>query len=305
MKRNDPRITAPLLLLSVYALLLLTRLVPTAGIDSLPKLFFSLMILELLVFAFPAFFFCKFKGRDFAASLPLSRPSGKQAWFYISLTLFLLFGGLFLNGLLFTVGIKDSAYAAGGSFILSDISLKPNVLYVILAYAALPAACEEFVFRGILPAIYKPYGVAPAILVPALASAFCFFDLPGFFSYFLTGLVLAFAVHVTGSVFAAMLMRFAVNLASVYLLPPLWNLMIQPLGNRFALLISLFLAILFLIFALKSAESALSRLAQDPARADDCLGFQEKKGAVRVFFSPSFLACALLFLTVSILRLVL
>ncbi len=305
LKNANTRLVFPLFLAAVYGFLLLTRLVPTETADSLPKLFLTLTALELLVFALPAFFFCKVKGADYLKKLPLA-PLPLRKWgFSLSLTLFLLFGGLFLNGLAYTLGLSDGSYAAGGSFILSEVSLKTNLLYVLFAYAALPAFCEEFLFRGILIAEYGKYGQLVTLLFSALASSFCFFDLPGFPSYFLTGFVLAFAVRVTGSVFSAMLMRFAVNVASIYLLPPLWNLMLQPLGNRFALLLSLFLLLFFLFFALKSSEKALNALARDAAHAADDWSAGKKKNFVRVFASPTFLGCVLLWLVASILRLVL
>lgn len=305
MKRLDSRRVTPLLLLAVYLLLLLTVLVPTDGIDSLPKLFFTLVVLELLVFAFPSFFFCKIKGSDYLRQLPLAPPPMKKWGFMLSLTFVLLFGGLFLNGSLYALGLSTGGYASGGSFILSDISLQTHFLYVVFAYAALPAVCEEFLFRGILLAEYDKCGGLIALLFSALAYGFCFFDLPGIFSYFLTGFVLAFAVRVTGSVFSAMLMRFAVNIASIYLLPPLWNLILQPLGTRFALLFCFFLLLISLFFALKSCEKELYTLSTDASHATDVWAAGKKKEFVRVFASPTFLLCGLVWLVVSILRLVL
>ncbi len=305
--RPSARTVMPLFLLFVYLLLLLTKLIPTEGIDSVAKLFFTLIVLELLVFALPSFLFCKLKGEDYVRGLSLNPFPLRRLGFLAAMTALLLSAGLLINALLYYIGLGSVSYTSLGSFILSEISLESNPLYVFFAYGAVPAIAEEFLFRGILFSEYKRYSFPVAAILSSALYAFSYFDLSGFFSYFLSGLILAFVVQMTGSLFAAILVRFVCNVASVYLMPSLWRLLIQPLGLLFAAFSAVALFLIFLIFALRSTEKAYLRMAKDVSYAAD-----EPPGGRTVRFylmkavtAPSFFICFFTYVLVSVLRLVL
>ena len=222
MKRINSHSALPLVLLAVYTLLILTRLIPSEVMDSTVKLFFALTILELIVFALPVFLFYRMQEKDYVKELPFHFFSTKYTPFLVSMGLVMLAGGLVINALFYFWGFGSASYASLGSFILSDVSIDHNPLYVIFAYGALPALCEEVLFRGILIHEYKKYSFPTAALVSSFAYALCYFDLSAFPFYFLSGLILAYIVRMTGSLFAAILTRFALNVASIYLMPSIW-----------------------------------------------------------------------------------
>ena len=283
----------PLILLAVYALLLLTRLIPSESMDSTLKLFFALVILELLTFALPTFLFWQSKGQDYVKELPFHFFSSKFTPFLISMGFFMLAAGLVINALFFFWGFGSASYASLGSFILSEVSLDHNPLYVIFAYGALPALCEEVLFRGILLHEYRKYSFVSAAIVSAVAYALCYFDAAAFPFYFLSGLVLAYIVYMTGSLLAAILTRFAVNVASIYLMPSIWTLLTQPLGVLFAVFVAMALFIVCLFFALRTTEKRYRELACDPAHAND-RPYPLKKAisnALHALSSPTFLLC--------------
>lgn len=261
--------------------------------DSTVKLFFALIILELLTFALPTFFFCKMKGDDYLKELSLEPFSWKLSPFLIAISAVMLAAGLVINALFFFWGIGSSSYTSLGSFILSDVSLDRNPLYVFFAYGALPALCEEFLFRGVVLYEYRKYSFTTAAIVSSFAYALCYFDLSAFPFYFLSGMLLAFTVRMTGSVFAAMITRFVVNVASIYLMPPLWTFLTQPLGVLFAFFVTVALFIICLTFALRETERRYRSMAYDAAYAADS-PYPIKRSLYNAFqalTAPSFLLC--------------
>ena len=93
MKRIKARSTLPFVLLAVYALLLLTRLIPEEAMDSTVKLFLALVILELLVFALPVFFFYRMQDNDYIKELPIRFFPSKFTPFLVSLGFLMLSAG--------------------------------------------------------------------------------------------------------------------------------------------------------------------------------------------------------------------
>lgn len=297
----------PLVLLAVYSLLILTRLIPSEVMDSTVKLFFALIILELLVFALPVYLYSRMRERDYLKELPFHFFPGKFTPFLVSLGFLMLSGGLVINALFYFWGFGSASYASLGSFILSDVSIDKNPLYVLLAYGALPAVCEEVLFRGILIHEYKKYSFPTAAIISSLAYAFCYFDLSSFPFYFLSGLILAYIVRMTGSLFAAILTRFALNVASIYLMPSIWGLLTQPLGVLFAVFVAMALFIICLFFALKTAEKRYREMACDPLLAEE-RPYPFKKAvrnALQVLKTPAYLLCIATYVVTVVLTLLL
>ena len=177
MKKLNAQSALPFVLLAVYLLLILTHLIPSEVMDSTVKLFFALIILELLVFALPIFLYSRMQERDYIKELPFHFFPSKFTPFLVSMGFLMLAGGLVINSLFYFLGFGSASYASLGSFILSDVSIDSNPLYVLLAYGALPALCEEVLFRGILIHEYKKYSFPTAAIISSLAYAFCYFDL--------------------------------------------------------------------------------------------------------------------------------
>lgn len=298
MKRSKTFFIVPCLLLAVYLLLLLTGLVPESSVDTTAKLFLSLTVLELSVFALPSFFYTKLTKQGEFSSFGLRPFSPKEIPFLLSAACLIATFGLCVNGIFFFLGIGKESYTSLGSYILSDISLEKNPLYAMIAYGAIPAVCEEFLFRGIVYREYRPYSPLTASLFSATAFAMCYFDLSGFPFYFVSGLLLAYTVELTGSLFAAITVRFAVNLASIYVMPVLWQLLTQPLGVLFAVFVSVALFMISLFFFLKATETRYRRMAYDPAHAAD-QPYPKKEAryhTLKAFTSPLFLVSVAIFI---------
>ena len=107
----------------------------------------------------------------------------------------------------------------------------------------------------------------------------------------------------TGSLVAAIVTRFAINVASIYLMPSLWAILTQPLGVPFALFIAVALFVICLFFALRSTEKRYHEMACDPALAED-RPYPLKKALRNAYFvlsSPSFLLCHATYVTAVVL----
>ena len=65
-----------------------------------------------------------------------------------------------------------AAFAMNGRFF--------DVLYLIVAFAVLPAVTEEYLFRGIVAAEYEKYGIGVAVMMSAVTFAMSHFSLERF-----------------------------------------------------------------------------------------------------------------------------
>ena len=304
MKKSKGLRLVPIFLLVIYCLLLLTNLIPEKSVDTTVKLFLSLTVLELCVFALPSFFYVKLRGESVTKALSLKGFSLKTLPFLLATVCLVLTFGLSINAIFYFLGIGKESYTSLGSYILSSISLSGDPLYAIFAYGAIPALCEEFFFRGIVYSEYRPYSFLTASLFSSVAYAFCYFDLSGFPFYFVSGLLLAYTVRMTGSLFAAIAVRFTVSIASIYLMPTLWRLLTQPLGVLFAVFISITLFLLSLSLFLKATERRYHAMAHDPISATD-QAYPKKEASyhtLKAFSSPIFLASAVIWLAAVIVK---
>ena len=96
----------------------------------------------------------------------------------------------------------------------------PDVLYnfmqypawlMLVAIAVTPAICEEVVFRGYLQAQHRDYSIRNAALLNGLFFAIIHFNLQQFAYAFAMGIIFAYMVHYTRSIWAAILPHFIIN----------------------------------------------------------------------------------------------
>ena len=118
----------------------------------------------------------------------------------------------------------SESFSLYDTFISKDNGTVPNTIYLVLAYAALPAICEEFVYRGILCREYEHGGVLRAVLVSSLFFALLHFDLQNLPIYLFAGIILAMTLYATRSVFGAMLAHFLYNIFGLFGQPYMNNL---------------------------------------------------------------------------------
>jgi membrane protease YdiL (CAAX protease family) len=164
----------------------------------------------------------------------------------------------------------DRNYDLWGVFISKNEGTVTSAIYLILAYAAIPAVCEEFVFRGLLVAEYEKRSTTAAVLLSSLFFALLHFDLARFPVYFFAGLILAMTAYASRSLAAAIVVHFCHNMIGIFGRPYLQTLA-QLGGDR--LFMTLLTAFFLLFLGIFSAEAA--RLYKNYARFDLSSAYRE------------------------------
>ncbi|MCL1988745.1 MAG: CPBP family glutamic-type intramembrane protease [Firmicutes bacterium] len=157
--------------------------------------------------------------------------------------------------------------------LVSDLS-NLNFALALAIVAVVPSICEELVFRGFIQTGYKFQPVAKAAFVNGLFFGFIHLNLHQFTYAFIMGIIFFYLVHITKSIFSAILSHFVINATQFTL--GFYN--VPGFGNMTELLlnvsISLPLAVIafkFLLIITKNLE-----IAKENAK-------QQKKERIRQF----------------------
>ncbi len=265
---KNPANTAPLLVLAIFILLFVSRLIDTALLTRENE-YVAVIVLQLVIFLLPAAFYIKALGLDFGRfRLSLFGPG--HLLLLISAIISLTTGTILIE--YYTVGgaALEQNYDLWGVFISKNEGTVSSAVYLILAYAALPAVCEEFVFRGLLIAEYEKRSTTAAVLLSSLFFALLHFDIERFPVYFFAGLILAMTLYASRSLVAAIAVHFCHNMIGIFGRPYMQTL--AELGGD-KLFMTLLTAIFLLFTGIFAADAA--RLYKNYARFDLSSAYRE------------------------------
>ena len=203
------------LVLSTYLLLLLTKIIDLTLINR-DNEYLSVILLQMLVFLVPAAVWCRFSGEKYTKGLRIRIPKPNTVLLIVSASVLMMSGGILLSMLFGSLDELSSNFSLYDTFVSKDDGTIPIKLYLILAYAALPAVCEEFVFRGILCHEYEKGGVVRAIALSSLFFGLLHFNIRNLPVYLLAGIVLALVMYATRSLIGAILCHFLYNLFGLF-----------------------------------------------------------------------------------------
>ena len=270
--------------------------------------YFSVIVLQIMIFLIPAFAYIRWRGESLYPRLRLTLPRLDHLLLMVGALLMLSGGGMLLQLLL------GGAREASGSFTLYDTFISKNhgtagnALYLILAYAALPAFGEELVFRGIFLAEYERHGAPCAALMSMLFFTMLHFDLRNIPLYLFSALVLCAVLYATRSLASAMLVHFGYNLFCLFGVPYV-TAVYASMGRVWVMIF--LLTVMFLFGAALSCGEA-ARLYRHFATH----GAHEGEGAnpvisrrdsairfLRRLLIPQTAICILLYLTVTVIGL--
>ncbi len=215
LKRGEysRQIAAPLIVLATFILIRIS-----AGIDTMltrENEYAAEIILQLMIFLFPALLYLVLTGQTLRGKR--LRPFGPgHLLLLLSALVCLICGSLLINLQIFGYDTLSGGYDLYGIFTAKNTGKSGDTAYLILAYAFLPAICEEFVFRGLLSCEYEKRSTTAAILMPSLFFAMLHFDFENFPVLFFSGVVLALTMYASRSVLASMTVHFFYNLNSVF-----------------------------------------------------------------------------------------
>lgn len=244
------------LVIFCYAMLILSRFI-MRGVAEGSNEYLAVVILQLLTFALPAAIWYRlrtlprFAAREAGEGKPpylrrlrfnAPRLSHLPAVFFTVLV-------LICGCLLLSIGLSSGS-SLEGSFSLYDVFVSSydgkalGAIWLVLAYAALPAICEELVFRGIVCTEYDGSGFICSVLMNALFFGFMHFSFKKLAIYLFAGAVLTVLLYTTRSVFSVMIAHFLYNLFCIFGQPYITEFYVTAgsVGTAVVILIALLIA---------------------------------------------------------------
>lgn len=203
------------IVLATYVLLLISKFIDVTLLNR-DNEYMSVIILQMMIFLLPAAVWCMLKGENYIKNLRLSLPRADTFFLIVCASLVMMTGGILLAIVFHGLDGLSSNFSLYGTFISKKDGSVANTLYLILAYAALPAVCEEFLFRGILCHEYESKGVFRAIALSSLFFALLHFNIQNLIVYLFCGAVLALVLYATRSLWGAVIAHFLYNLFGVF-----------------------------------------------------------------------------------------
>jgi membrane protease YdiL (CAAX protease family) len=214
-KRKIAFITPSLLVFSTYALLLFSKIVDLTLINRENE-YYTVVILQLMIFLLPGAVWCKYRGEGYIRSLRMRLPRPSSFLLILSGTLLMISGGLLLSVLFGGLDSLSRNFSLYDTFISKGNGTVPSTIYLVIAYAVIPAICEEFIFRGILCHEYERGGVARAVVFSAIFFALLHFNPVNILTYLFSGVILALVLYASRSIFAAMITHLLYNIFGLF-----------------------------------------------------------------------------------------
>ncbi len=302
---GKPRVKGPATLLAaVFFLLLLS-----AGLQPLftgrAAEGFAVILMQITVFLIPCIVYLRFRGANFRSSLRLRGFRPIRLWFLFCLFVVMVSGSLLAS--ILTGGISSLA----GNFTLYEtFTARSNgqflqTVYLLFAYVILPSVGEELLFRGILFAEFKTWGVGISLLLTSLLFSMMHFSFPLLLSYLLLGFLLGFARYALDSLLAPLLLHLAYNLFALYGRGFLSTFYVNASGNDIFIFLLGVLFLLFAAFAAGEARKFYHLRAKVGTPSDDTVAAPLREYPRRIFAataSPATVVVLLLWLILSILH---
>ncbi len=215
-KKNKLEIFTPsLLVLATYVLLLLTKLIDVTLINRENE-YYSVVILQLMIFLLPGAIWCRFSGEKYIKGLRLRLPRLNSLVLIISSAVLMISGGLLLSTLFGGLESLSENFSLYDTFVSKTDGSIPSNLYLLAAYAIIPAICEEFVFRGILCYEFERGGVLRALVLSSVFFAMLHFNPINILVYLFSGAVLAMVLYASRSLIGSMLAHLLYNIFGLF-----------------------------------------------------------------------------------------
>jgi len=181
---------------------------------------FLLIPFQLIIFLFPAYLFARIKNKnapfDYLLKLRLRAPRPFQIPLMLTSLMLTLFGSMLMSIIFDGNSSLESGFTLYSTFVSRTGGGFFSNLFLVMAYCAVPAFCEELVFRGILCREYERMSVPLAVLASSVFFACLHFEPSQFPVYLFSGIVLALTMYAGGSLIASMIVHFAFNLIGLF-----------------------------------------------------------------------------------------
>jgi len=299
------RTGAPILVLATYLLLILSRFID-GTLTRRGGEYIAVVLLQLFIFMLPAILYLQLRGEKFTKRIRIRPIHPQHTWFCVCMLAVMVLSGLLIS--ILTGGISS----LGGNFTLYNTFIARTggsaweIVYIVLAYAALPAFCEELVFRSILCAEYEDLGTGASVLISALFFSMLHFSFPMFPNYLVSGILLAFVMYATRSALAPMLLHFLYNVFCLFGQPYLSAFYVNAGSNEIFLFCLIALLLLFSAFAAGEARKIYHLYARANLSSDYTTSVSLSEYPKRIFSAlktPAVIPVFLLWLIMAIVDL--
>lgn len=176
---------------------------PIIKITHAPE-YLSLPLVEVLLIFLPSIIYIIVKRKSFKETLRL-KPIGFTSVLIVILIGILIYPVAMLIGglsqILFHNFLADAAQSMTSAPLWIDLTV----------FALAPAVCEETAMRGVVFSGYKEVDIRKAALMNGFLFGILHMNLQQFFYAFIIGVILAYIVYITDSIFSSMLCHFACN----------------------------------------------------------------------------------------------
>lgn len=180
------------------------------------NLYISVVILQIMIFLLPSGIFIRLRGDGYLSKIRLKPARPESLILSLSASGLLVSGGLLLSMLFSDLDHLAGTFTLYETFYTDTGKFTGPTLYLILAYAVLPAITEELLFRGILSAEYERHGVSVAVFASTLLFALIHFNFFGLPVYLFAGFVLSLTTFLCRSISGAVIAHFIYNLFGLF-----------------------------------------------------------------------------------------
>ena len=208
-------VTPSALILVAFVLLIISKFVDVTLLNR-DNEYMSVIILQMMIFLLPGALWCMLKGEGYVKGLSITAPKPDTFLLILAASLVMMSGSLFVSMAFVGENSLSNVFSLYDTFTSKQDGSVSNALYLVLAYAALPAVCEEFIFRGILCREYVDKGALGAIFLSSLFFAMLHFNVQNLPVYFFCGCILALVQYATRSLWGAVITHFLYNLFGVF-----------------------------------------------------------------------------------------
>ncbi|MBP3370791.1 MAG: CPBP family intramembrane metalloprotease [Clostridia bacterium] len=306
-ERKNVILTPSSLVLSTYVLLLLTKILDVVFINRENE-YYSVVVLQLMIFMLPGAIWCKWNGEGYIKGLRLRLPKLNSLLLIFSGAILMISGGLLLSTVFDGLESLSNNFSLYDTFISKTDGSIASGAYLFVAYAILPAICEELIFRGILCYEYENGGVFRAVVFSSVFFALLHFNPVNILVYLFSGIILALILYASRSLIGAMLTHFIYNIFGLFGQPYMNTLYRITGSSAFFLFIVAFCFFLSGAIFCREAAKLYKKYLYDGASSSyrkPILKTTEQKRAsyISVIKEPSTIACGIFYVIASIIYL--
>ncbi|MBR5632817.1 MAG: CPBP family intramembrane metalloprotease [Clostridia bacterium] len=296
---------APLLIMAVFLLTAVFNFLPAESIGAESDPYLAAVIIQLVIFALPSLLFCTLRGNSYSQSLRLRLPGPSSVILMICSVVLLCCGGSAIDYLMtaaFPSLAGESSMATYAGFAMNSGFF--DGLYLVVAFAVLPAVTEEFLFRGIVLAEYGTVNVACSVILSAAMFSMCHFSFLRLPSYFFCGIVLACITYATRSIVAPMIVHTLYNVVVLFFGDYVMKLAEKNnISGILFVIVAAAVAFVAAAMAAFEASSIYRRYAEDNVESDHVP--KKKTGLVQALamslLSPFFLLLIVVFIVLTMI----